>query len=277
MQYTQTLCVVAILLAATFPLGCETNSPRPTLETEADSLAWRITEAHGGLEAWEALSILRFDYVEGTDSTETVRAHHLWDRRNDRYRVEWSLDKDSLNDSLVVALFRPSDFDPENPRGSAIVDNVRLQGEDLDNTLQEAYRRFVHDSFWLLAPLRLFDPGVRRRPAPDSSTSDRIALALSVEDTHAIPGDRYWIYADRTSGVVQGWTFQADDVSRPKRLAWSEPVRIQLDGEMLTFLITKRGPDGTVIHTPVGPPGDAGALLTDLSNRLLPLNLDAEP
>lgn len=272
MRFAHNLCGAILLLVQVFLLGCENTPSQPPLETEADSLAWRITEAHGGLAAWEALPILRFDYVEETDSTEHFRAFHLWDRRNDRYRIEWPLDTDLERDSLVVVLFRPSNFDPENPRGSAIVGDVRLQGADLDDTLQEAYRRFVHDSFWLLAPFKLFEEGASRTLAPDSSTTDRLALELSFDDMERIPNNQLWLYVDRDAGTVRSWTLSVDNTVPSKSFIWSDSTTIDVGGGRLTLPTMKRSPSGRMIRTPVGQPGDAGALLTDLSNRLLPLD-----
>ena len=247
------LALLALLLA-----GC-TSSSRPPVESAADSLALRMTEAAGGLDAWDALATLRFDWSVRTDSAELVRIRHLWDKAGDRYRVEWPAGEDST----LVAVFSPSTFDPDAPRGRVALNGDSLTGEAKLERLKEAHGRFINDSYWLLAPLKVFDPGVERSLAPDSG---RGVLAISFAGVGLTPGDRYWLRTDPATGAMTGWTYVLEGDGPPTRWDWtgSQPV----PGSPLRLPIAK-GVDGRQIVTEVLDAGTPDARsFTDLAPRL---------
>lgn len=234
------LAVLAALLAVA---GCQPIGGGPRLETDADSLAFRVTEAAGGLRAWDALPALAFDWAVVQDSTERMRAHHLWDKRGDRARVEWPVGADSV----AVAVFRPARFDGDAPEGEVAVNGVRLAGAERDERLAEAHRRFVNDGYWLLAPLKTLDPGVRRGL---EATPLGEALALSFEDVGLTPGDRYWIDVDRVSGAMTGWTYQLEGDTARARWEWLEPAELQTsEGPLRLATLKVKDGDRTVILT----------------------------
>jgi hypothetical protein len=231
--------VLSILVV--FLVGCGPAEPR--LETAADSLAYRVTEATGGLSAWESLPALAWEWAVVQDSAERVRTYHLWDKRGDRARVEWPVGADSV----AVAVLSPSQFDPEQPEGDVAVNGVALAGEDRAERLVEAHRRFVNDGYWLLAPLKTLDPGVRR--AVDT-TSVREALALSFEGVGLTPGDRYWLDVDPVSGAMTGWTYQLEGSDERARWEWLDPVDVPTpEGPLRLATLKVKDGEGTVILT----------------------------
>ena len=174
----------------------------PPLFSAADSLAFLITESAGGLAAWEAMPALRFDWVAERGSEEVFRARHLWDRESGAYRVEYPIGEDSM----LVAVFSVDDFDMEAPAGKAYLNGVPFDSTEMAAWLGDAYERFINDSYWLLAPLKLFDPGVQRVIARDSSDAESNVLRLTFENVGLTPGDRYWLRAD-SSGKLVSWSF----------------------------------------------------------------------
>ncbi|MCH7640019.1 MAG: hypothetical protein IH855_11250 [Bacteroidetes bacterium] len=174
----------------------------PPLFSAADSLAFLITESAGGLAAWEAMPVLRFDWVVERDSEEVFRVRHLWDRESGAYRVEYPVGEDSM----LVAVFSVDDFDMEAPTGKAYLNGVPVDSTEMAARLRDAYERFINDSYWLLAPLKLFDPGVHRNMAPDSSDAESSVLRLTFENVGLTPGDRYWLRAD-SAGKLMSWSF----------------------------------------------------------------------
>ena len=245
-----------LFLLALFLVGC-TSSSRPPLETAADSLALQITEAAGGLDAWDALPALRFDWSVRNDSAELIRTRHLWNKASDLYRVEWPAGEDST----LVAVFSPSTFDPEAPVGRVAINGDTLSGDDKVERLKQAHGRFVNDSYWLLAPLKVLDPGVRRALAPDSG---RGVLALSFDGVGLTPGDRYWLRTDEP-GTLTGWTYVLEGDGPPTRWAWTGTQTIP--GTDLRLPIGKEN-DGRQIVTEVRDAGAPDAtVFTDLSPR----------
>ena len=250
--------VLPLLLIAA---GCG-RVGEPRLETDADSLAHRVSESAGGLSAWESLPAIAWEWAVVQDSAERVRTYHLWDKRGDRARVEWPVG----GDSVAVAVISPSRFDPERPGGEVAVNGVRLAGAERDERLVEAHRRFVNDGYWLLAPLKTLDPGVRRSI---DRTSVREVLALSFDRVGLTPGDRYWLDVDPISGTMTGWTYQLEGDSARTRWDWIDPVDVPTpEGPLRLATLKVKDDEGTVIVTePTAVDELDETAFTDLSPR----------
>ncbi len=248
------LLVLALVLA-----GCQ-SSTSPRLETAADSLAFRVSEGAGGLKAWEALPALAFDWAVVNDSVEVVRVHHLWDRAGDRSRVEWP----GGTDSVLVAVFSPSQFDPDAPEGRVALNGTDLEGAERAERLVEANRRFVNDGYWLLAPLKTLDPGVRRDLDPNGRD-----LALSFDNVGLTPGDRYWIEVDPVTHSMTGWRYQLEGDTAVTRWAWLDPIDLPTDrGPVRLATMKVRDGGGRAILTePVAVENLDETMFTDLTPR----------
>lgn len=265
-RYVQNYRLVPVLAVfLCLAIGCELPSA-PPMETAADSLAMRLIDASGGMDAWNALPALRFDWVVQTDSAELRRVHHLWDRAGDQARVEWSVGQDSV----MVAVISPDTFSPESPAGSAglTVGGVTetLSGSAALDALRDAYARWVNDTYWMIAPLKVFDPGVTRALEPDSGAA---TLALSFGQVGLTPGDRYWLRLGAADQMT-GWTYLLEGDTTATRWTWSDPQRVPSPGGAVTVWATKRK-DGDVVEIvtkPMEVPALDEALFTDLAPRL---------
>jgi hypothetical protein len=212
------------------------------MTTAADSLAMRVIDAHGGWDAWASMDQVRFDWVVERDSIELSRVRHLWHKTDGRARVEWEIGEDSV----AVALLDLAASTPEAPVGV-----VYLRGEPTapeDSLVARAYGRFINDSYWMLAPLKTFDPGVNRGLAPDSASGGSDVLALSFGDVGLTPGDRYWLRVG-PGGELQTWTYVLQGDTTATTWAWEEPATVNGPAGPLTVLTRKRKPDGTSIVT----------------------------
>ncbi|MDT7857283.1 hypothetical protein RQM47_11590 [Rubrivirga sp. S365] len=233
----------ARLLLSAVVLGCAAcaSPSRPPLETAADSLAYAVAEGAGGAEAWDALPALAFDWAVVVDSTERMRAHHLWDKAGDRTRVEWPVGADSV----VVAVFSPSTFDPEAPAGQAAMNGAALGGAALDERLVEAHRRHVNDGYWLLAPLKTLDPGVRRAVGADGQT-----LQLSFDGVGLTPGDQYAIETEPGTRSMTAWSYVLEGDTARSRWVWLDPAEVETPAGPLRLATKKvKDGDGTAILT----------------------------
>ena len=263
-------CLLSCTLLAGLLSACKTSAPPARaasslapLRTAADSLARRITAHAGGLEAWDALPLLRFDWASLRDGAEASRRKHLWDRRTGAYRVEWRRGADSI----FVALFDVDALDAPTGR-------VGLNGRELDTAaaaprLAQAYELFINDTYWLLFPLKLLDPGVRRALAPDSADTTTEVLALSFENVGLTPGDRYWLRAERETGRLVGWTYLLEEAEAPARWSFAEEAALPTPAGPLRLPTRKTRSDGArVVLTPVYPVADLPA---DAFTSLRPL------
>lgn len=253
---------LVLLSALAVVLGACENPGQPRLETAADSLAFRVTEGAGGLAAWESLPGIEFEWAVVRDSSEVARTLHVWDKHGDRARSEWRAGADSV----LVAIFEPSTFDPEAPIGRVALNGTELSGPEAGERLVEGNARFVNDSYWLLAPLKVFDPGVRRS-IDTSSGFDELAIAF--DSVGLTPGDRYWIETDGVSGSMTGWRYVLESGSEGQ-WEWIEPAELQTDEGPVILSRMKVSADGrsVILTEPTALAEISEADFTDLTPRL---------
>jgi len=187
-----------------------TTAPTDTIElnTRADSVAHRLLQAHGA-DAWATAPYLRFNFGVETPNGTQIVARHLWDRTTGDYRAEWSTGPDSS----YVALVNVREVENERPAGTAYLNGEKLTGSAGKKARKRAYGRFVNDTYWLLAPLKMFDPGVRRTYLPDSSTAEHDVIRLTFGDVGLTPDDRYWLYVSAETGRLDRWAFHLQGMS----------------------------------------------------------------
>ena len=176
----------------------EAVSSLPSIETRADSLAMQAYQAFGGPEAWSALPYLRFDFAVEQDGNRQLIAHHLWNRQTGDYRVEWPAEPDSTYTAL---------FNVNTKKGQVYLNGDSVASARNDTLLQQAYRRYVNDSYWMLAPTKMLDPGVNRTYVADSSNASTGVVKLTFDDVGLTPGDQYWMHVDRETGLLERWNF----------------------------------------------------------------------
>jgi len=254
--------VAGLFLAIGLLVGCTSDGGSPSademagpdtlaLETTADSIAARMMQAHGA-DAWASAPYLRFNFAVETAGGTQVVGRHLWNRETGDYRVEWN----QGSDSSYVALVNVRDVSDGVPSGTAYLNGSQLEGEAGRRAREDAYGRFVNDTYWLLVPFKTFDPGVNRRFLPDSSTAKHDVVHLTFGDVGLTPDDEYWLYVSTETGRLDRWAFHLqgmpDDAS-PQAYDW-------------TGYTTLQAPEGTVeLSTRKEAIGGDTAILT---NRL---------
>lgn len=221
--------VVLFFITALFA-GCGTepsqNAAPPALETRADSVAMRLLEALGGAEAWASVPYLRFDFAVERGGTTQGVAKHLWDRQTGAYRVEWRTSPDSQYVALLdVDAFGQHASESAPDAGQVYLNGTAVDAETNTSLIQRAHQRFVNDSYWLLAPVKVFDPGVNRSYVPDSSNARHDVIRLTFGNVGLTPGDRYWLYVNRETGRLDRWFFHLQgmsDEAPPRMASWTD-------------------------------------------------------
>ena len=206
--------ILAVSSAALIVLvGCggqqeSASVAQPALETRADSVAMQLYDAHGGPVAWASVPYLRFDFGVERGGETQVAAKHLWNRQTGDYRLEWG----PSPDSQYVALFNVNAFGQGASESAPTAGEVYLNGAAVDSTahaahMRQAHQRFVNDSYWLLAPVKVFDPGVNRSYVADSSDAQHDVIKLTFGEVGLTPGDEYWLYVNQETGRLDRWAF----------------------------------------------------------------------
>ena len=91
--------------------------------------------------------------------------------------------------------------------------------------IQEAYGRFINDSYWLLMPLKMQDPGVNLdydgEATRDGETYD--VIKLTFDHVGLTPGDTYWVFVNRKTHLVDRWEYILQDEGGSKEKAAETP------------------------------------------------------
>jgi hypothetical protein len=222
------------------------------MEPDAAKVVGHLEDAMGGAEHWADVRYLRFDWAVERDGAEAARARHLWDRHRNRYRVEWR----TREGQAMLAL-----FDVGTRAGRVWVDGVEASGDDAKKQLERAYGRFVNDTYWLLMPWKLRDPGVHVAMAGEHPADGKMYDMLHVhfDQVGLTPGDQYWAFVDRQSGLMDRWAYflegdhkEKGEPSLEKATAWMWSDWQKVGGVMLSRDRRMVGGEGARrIHFPV--------------------------
>jgi hypothetical protein len=221
---TSLAAVAAAVLLATSPPAPAAAASDP----RATALADEVMKALGGASAWSATRYLRFDFaVEGEGKTILSRAH-TWDKATGRYRLEGK-DKEGQAFLTVMNLNTKS--------GSAWLAGRRLSGRQERKQLDNAHAAWINDTYWLLMPYKLKDPGVNLAYDGDEASggSEWAKLLLTFDDVGLTPKDKYWVYVNKKTHLVDRWDYILDGARGPATTflwkGWKAYGRIQLAPE----------------------------------------------
>ncbi len=148
--------------------------PKGTPGGEADAFAYRMLDRLNE-NAYRQTAFLKWSFRSG-------KHRYLWTKKEGKVRVEW--------DDFNVLLYL------DQPRNSVVFkDDFELGPEAKSKVVQEATAMFNNDSFWLVAPYKVFDRGTTRELVALEDGSDALLVTYSSGGT--TPGDSYlWILDD---------------------------------------------------------------------------------
>ena len=158
-------------------------------------------QALGGTAAWEKARQIRFDFVVEREGKRAAEFRHLWDRYTGDYRVHGA---DKSGAPYVVY------FNVNTREGTTFLNGRAVEGEEKKKLLEAAYGRFINDSYWLLAPWKVMDPGVVRAYEGEKTTSDGAlcdVIRLSFEGVGLTPKDVYWLWLTREGRRMVQWEY----------------------------------------------------------------------
>lgn len=218
--------------SAPAPPAASAAAPAPKGEADpvAADIAKQLTDAMGGQANWDKLPYLRFDFVVVSEGKERARFKHWWDKKSGRARVEGPDDKGQN----VVAIFRIADKTGISFTGGM----PDIDSSSIASHIQNGYERWVNDTYWLMMPFKLRDPGThlkhaRTETGESGQAYDVLELTFSPE-VGLTPQDHYWLYVNRATHLIDRWEFVLTGREPPPQGAsWEEwtgvgPVRLSL-------------------------------------------------
>ncbi|NAY90863.1 hypothetical protein GTQ34_02935 [Muricauda sp. JGD-17] len=137
----------------------------------ADALAHKMLDALDH-EKYEDTRILQWSYRGGANS-------YKWDRKQGLCLVKWD------DNEIVLNLANPTKSDVK-------VDGVPTSQKEKEELIQKAVKMFNNDSFWLVAPYKVFDKGTQRAVVKMENGSQ--GLLVTYNSGGSTPGDSYlWL------------------------------------------------------------------------------------
>jgi len=221
----------------------------PPIQTRADSIALRIMEAHGGVDTWRRIRYVRFDFGFENEDGKRVARRHLWDRFENRYRVEWQAGQDST----AVVL-----FDTDTRDGKAYVAGAPVPDSVAADLIERGYGAFINDTYWLMAPMKLLDPGVTRAYVPDSSGADYEVITTTYENVGLTPDDQFWFWMDADTGMLARWAYllQGRKDQPPGMWNWQECEPVATEAGTVRLCPRKSGGATSIMTDNISLPAD---------------------
>jgi hypothetical protein len=192
---------------------------------QARQLAESTIEQMGGMDRWNDQQFLVWDIFGET---------HYWDKWSGDFRWE--------SDSLLVLM------NIKSRTGRVWVDGEEVpDGEQKAQILDRAYARWINNSYWVIMPFKLLDPGVNLTyVGMDTSMAGQITdvIELTFDNVGLTPENKYHVYIDRESGMVCQWGYyeSREDPEPSIVTPWNEWK--DYDG---VWMSTGRGSEGRAV------------------------------
>lgn len=210
------LVIVFLALGAPAPAARAENDPR------AVEVAERLMEGMGGKENWDTQRLIAFRFVVERDGEELSNWLHIWDRYSGRYRLEGE-----TRDGQFLRVL----FNVNSREGEAWLGADKLEPEAAAPYIEQAYGRFINDTYWLLMPWKWLDPGViltyEGETDVDGVIHDVVHLGFDA-GVGLTSNDQYWGYVSRETHLMTRWEFLLQDregnpgTGDRSRYAWEE-------------------------------------------------------
>jgi len=180
------------------------TAPPCEMDAASKEVVQSLTDAMGGQQTWDNLPYFRFDFVVVKDGKEVARFRHWWDKAHGRCRVEGPDDQGQN----VTAI-----FDLADKKGRAYTDGVvETDTTNIKSIIQNGYERWVNDTYWVMMPFKLHDPGTRvkhvrvHQDAGGGETYDVLELSFA-SGVGLTPQDRYWLYVNQKTHLIDRWEY----------------------------------------------------------------------
>ena len=152
---------------------------------KGQQLATDLWKASGG-EDWAKVKEVHFTFVVENEGKPLFSAQHVWNVPAGTDEVKWK-DKQGKDHQVTANLAAPAS-----------------DGEE-----KTAYARWVNDSYWLLAPLKIRDRGVKVEAGGPKELNGVIyeTLRLSFDQVGLTPTDHYVFYLDPLTKLPHAWDY----------------------------------------------------------------------
>ncbi len=175
-------------------------------DERAIAIADAVMARMGGWKNWDQTRYITWKFFG--------RRRHVWDKWTGRLRFE--------EDDRVTLM------NIHTRKGRVWRGGVEITEPDsLKRYLDRGYRAWINDSYWLVMPYKLKDPGVTLEYNGESRMENGRAahvLTLTFTEVGVTPENRYDVYVDKEGMRVSEWAFyrNASDPKPKFRTPWAD-------------------------------------------------------
>jgi hypothetical protein len=180
-------------------------SPAGKSDPLAVSLAESTLQKMGGRDAWQRARVIEWRFFG--------KRHHFWDQETGDVRIE--------ADSTLILMNLNTKAGRAWTAGNPITDPAALR-----ETLDDGYAMWVNDSYWLVMPYKLLDPGVTlayggESPMADGRPAQKITMTF--EGVGLTPQNKYDVWIGQETALVEQWAYYetAADTAPKFTLPWA--------------------------------------------------------
>ncbi|GGF71227.1 hypothetical protein [Wenyingzhuangia marina] len=197
--------IKSILLFSFLLIG-SINIQAQNSSKKAKEIALEVMEQMGGVKNWNNTHFIKWDFGKRT---------LYWDKWSGDVRVE------NPEQNLVV-LVNINTLKGKSFKNGVLVEDT----EKAQKLLQQGKEWWINDSYWLVMPWKLLDPGVNLKyieteKLPDGHTAD--VLQMTFENVGVTPENKYLIYVDQQEHLVKQWSYfpNFNDKTPKFTMAWN--------------------------------------------------------
>jgi len=154
-------------------------------------IAEKVMRAMGGQTAWDNAHYISWNFF----GNRTL----LWDKWSGNVRIEWQ--KKPLQ--VLVNL--------NSGKGKVLLNGVeQTQPDTLAKYLKMGKEAWINDSYWLVMPFKLRDPGVTLKYMGEKTDDEGHAtdmVQLTFEKVGITPDNKYHVWVDKKTHLVTQWAY----------------------------------------------------------------------
>jgi hypothetical protein len=199
----------------------------------------KVWDAVGGKSTFEKSRYLQFTFAAERNGQMGNGRNHIWDRYTGDYRFETK----GADGKISVVLFNVN-----TQKGSAFENGNALPDTTATKMVKKAYAAFINDSYWLMVPLKLQDPGVNTalEASEDLNGIKCEVIHLNFDKVGLTPGDQYWLFVDDKTGEIIQWKFLLQGQTKSSVFQW-EPYQDLGNGLKLSTKKTNKESNTSIV------------------------------
>ncbi|MGA9639138.1 hypothetical protein [Flavobacterium sp.] len=213
----------------------------PVLVAQSDSdktnsIVSQMLTAMGGIENYNNTRFIQWEFG---------KRKMYWDKWTGDVRIESTED----NQCILMNI--------NTLKGKAYANGHLVENEvNTKKLLNQAKNWWINDSYWLVMPWKLHDPGVtlkyvKTAKLPDGKMAD--ILEMTFNAVGVTPNNKYWVYVDQEDHLLKQWSFfkNFNDNEPQFTKAWDNYQKTGMI--LLSFDRSKGagGPKNVVVNTTV--------------------------